>query len=91
MVTAFIAECQQEVSTFNPVVPGRSNDFSVRFSRELLEYTSEIQDEIGGAISFSESRTTTSWLPHKWYKRLHPVALLLQQTLRVIPQDFWGR
>ena len=49
MSRVVIAECKQEVATFNPV---RSNyaDFVIRRGEELLEYHSSAREEVGGAL-----------------------------------------
>jgi microcystin degradation protein MlrC len=44
-----IAECKQEVSTFNPVASTYA-DFQISFGAELLDYHRGIQSEIGGAL-----------------------------------------
>ena len=45
-----VAECKQEVSSFNPV-PSGYEDFSVSFGPELFEYHSQAREEVGGALS----------------------------------------
>ena len=44
-----VAECRQEVSSFNPI-RSRYGDFSVRFGAELFEYYSGARGELGGAV-----------------------------------------
>lgn len=50
MPRILIAECKQEVSTFNPHLSGYG-DFGVRRGRELLDYHRTVRNEIGGALS----------------------------------------
>ncbi len=45
-----IAECKQEVSTFNPV-PSQYRDFRVDRGPSVFEYHRGVRDEIGGALS----------------------------------------
>ncbi len=45
-----IAECKQEVSTFNPHLSGYE-DFGIRRGEELLSYHRTVRNEIGGALS----------------------------------------
>lgn len=45
-----IAECKQEVSTFNPNL-SRTADFGIRRGEELLRYHRTVRNEIGGALS----------------------------------------
>lgn len=50
MPRILIAECKQEVSTFNPHLSGY-DDFGVRRGEELLSYHRTVRNEIGGALS----------------------------------------
>jgi microcystin degradation protein MlrC len=49
MPKILIAECKQEVSTFNPHRSGYE-DFSVRRGEEILHYHRAVRNEIGGAL-----------------------------------------
>ena len=49
MQRILIAECKQEVSTFNPHLSGY-DDFGVRFGEEILDYHRTVRNEVGGAI-----------------------------------------
>jgi microcystin degradation protein MlrC len=50
MIRILIAECKQEVSTFNPHLSGYG-DFGVRRGHDLLDYHRTVRNEIGGALS----------------------------------------
>jgi hypothetical protein len=50
MLKILIAECKQEVSTFNPHKSGYE-DFGIRLGAELLDYHRTVRNEIGGALS----------------------------------------
>lgn len=50
MPRILIAECKQEVSTFNPHKSNYS-DFAVRYGMELVDYHRTIRNEVGGALS----------------------------------------
>ena len=50
MPRILIAECKQEVSTFNPNLSG-CDDFGIRFGDQILDYHRTVRNEIGGAIS----------------------------------------
>jgi len=50
MPRILIAECKQEVSTFNPHLSGYE-DFAVRRGEEMLAYHRTVRNEIGGALS----------------------------------------
>ena len=45
-----IAECKQEVSTFNPN-KSHTGDFGIRRGTQLLDYHRTVRNEIGGALS----------------------------------------
>lgn len=45
-----VAECKQEVSTFNPV-PSRFDDFRVVRGEEMFRYHRSVREEVGGALS----------------------------------------
>jgi len=53
MPRILIAECKQEVSTFNPYRSGYE-DFGIRRGAELLTYHRTVRNEIGGAIEVFE-------------------------------------
>ena len=50
MPNILIAECKQEVSTFNPHLSGYE-DFAVRRGEELLRYHRGVRNEVGGALN----------------------------------------
>ena len=50
MPRILIAECKQEVSTFNPHLSGY-DDFGIRRGEELLDYHRTVRNEVGGALS----------------------------------------
>ena len=50
MPRILIAECKQEVSTFNPHLSGY-DDFGIRRGRELIDYHRTVRNEIGGAMT----------------------------------------
>ena len=47
MPTILIAECRQEVSSFNPV-PSHYADFDVLAGDALIDYHRRVRDEVGG-------------------------------------------
>ncbi len=50
MAKILIAECKQEVSTFNPH-PSRYEDFTIRFGDSIFDYHRNVGNEVGGALS----------------------------------------
>ena len=62
MTRILIAECKQEVSTFNPHLSGYG-DFGVRRSHELLNYHRTVRNEIGGALSVFDEAPDVELVP----------------------------
>ena len=62
MPRILIAECKQEVSTFNPHRSGYG-DFGVRRGRELLDYHRTVRNEIGGALSLLDPMPDVELVP----------------------------
>lgn len=57
-----IAECKQEVSTFNPHLSGY-DDFAMRFGDDILKYHRSVRNEIGGALDVLEQRSDVLLVP----------------------------
>ncbi|MCA9084454.1 MAG: M81 family metallopeptidase [Planctomycetaceae bacterium] len=62
MTRILIAECKQEVSTFNPHLSG-CDDFVVRFGQDILNYHRNVRNEVGGALSVFESEENVEVVP----------------------------
>ena len=62
MPNIFIAECKQEVSSFNPV-PSTIVDFEQSYGAEILDYHRGHQTEIGGALTIFESQSDITLTP----------------------------
>src|SRR5436190_22081045 len=62
MPRILIAECKQEVSTFNPHLSGYE-DFAVRRGDEILNYHRTVRNEVGGASSVFESTSGVETVP----------------------------
>ena len=62
MKRILIAECKQEVSTFNPHL-SQYSDFKIRKGQELLAYHRTVRNEIGGALSVLEDRPDIELIP----------------------------
>ena len=62
MPTVLIAECKQEVSSFNPV-PSRYEDFRVSFGEELFAYHAGVRNEVGGALAVLASSPEVQAVP----------------------------
>ena len=62
MPRILIAECKQEVSTFNPHLSGYV-DFGIRRGEELLRYHRTVRNEIGGALSVFDAIPEVELVP----------------------------
>lgn len=62
MPRILIAECKQEVSTFNPHLSGY-DDFGVRRGQELLDYHRTVRNEVGGALSVFDALSEVEVVP----------------------------
>ena len=62
MTKILIAECKQEVSTFNPVLSGYE-DFTIRHGEEIQRYHRQIRSEVGGALSVFDAHSEVQIVP----------------------------
>ena len=62
MPRILVAECKQEVSTFNPHLSGYE-DFGIRRGRELIDYHRTVRNEIGGALTVFDAATDVEIVP----------------------------
>ncbi|MBP7140434.1 MAG: M81 family metallopeptidase [Opitutaceae bacterium] len=62
MPRILIAECKQEVSTFNPHL-SRHDSFAVRSGEALLRYHRTVRNEVGGALRVLDSRPNAEVIP----------------------------
>jgi microcystin degradation protein MlrC len=62
MPKILIAECKQEVSTFNPYSSGY-DDFGIRVGDELVRYHRTVHNEVGGALSVFDHSSDVTIVP----------------------------
>ena len=62
MPRIIVAECKQDVSTFNPV-QSRYEDFRVVCGSNLLDHHRGCREEVGGALSVFDSDSSVQLLP----------------------------
>jgi len=62
MPRILIAECKQEVSTFNPVLSGY-DDFTIRHGQAILDYHRKVRSEVGGALSVFDATPGVELVP----------------------------
>jgi len=62
MPRILIAECKQEVSTFNPHLSGY-DDFCVRLGNDILTYHRAVRNEVGGKlqVEFLDQGSEITW------------------------------
>jgi len=57
-----IAECKQEVSTFNPHL-SHIDDFGIRRGHDIFDYHRTVRNEVGGALSVLEAQPELELVP----------------------------
>ncbi len=62
MPRILIAECKQEVSTFNPFQSGYA-DFTLRHGQSILDYHRQVRSEVGGALSVFDATPGVELVP----------------------------
>jgi microcystin degradation protein MlrC len=62
MPKILIAECKQEVSTFNPCL-SRYEDFVMRRGEEILKYHRAVRNEVGGALNIFDACSDVTLVP----------------------------
>jgi microcystin degradation protein MlrC len=62
MPKILIAECKQEVSTFNPLLSGYE-DFTMRHGQAILDYHRSVRSEVGGALSVFDATPGVELVP----------------------------
>ena len=62
MPRILIAECKQEVSTFNPHLSGY-DDFGIRRGTAITDYHRTVRNEIGGALSVFDAEANVEVVP----------------------------
>ena len=62
MTKILIAECKQEVSTFNPHCSGY-DDFAIRRGADILRYHRAVRNEVGGALHVFDSAPGVQVIP----------------------------
>jgi microcystin degradation protein MlrC len=57
-----VAECKQEVSSFNPVA-SHYDDFAIGFGHDIFAYHRQVRDELGGALSVFDAASNVDLIP----------------------------
>ncbi len=86
MYKILVAECKQEISTFNPVET-QYEDFSINRGEELFSAHRGIESEIGGAIEVFSERDDVELLP-LWGARANSSGSLAQAGFDRLATEF---
>lgn len=87
MTRILIAECKQEVSSFNPV-PSTIADFNLSKGSELLDYHRGLQTEIGGALTIFAQQTDVTMVPGYSARAITSAGTLEADSFDQIAQAF---
>jgi len=82
-----IAECKQEVSTFNPNL-SRLDDFGIRRGSAFLDYHRTVRNEVGGALSILEYESSIELVPTYSAFFITSGGTLAQTDWETIARDF---
>jgi microcystin degradation protein MlrC len=89
MLKILIAECKQEVSTFNPHKSGYE-DFMIRYGDKLLNYHRTVRNEIGGALSVLDVANHVRLVPTYSAFFITSGGILAKESWQKIAEDFLG-
>ena len=89
MPQVIVAECRQEISSFNPI-PSRYDDFSVRFGAEVLDYYSTARGEVGGALDVLQAEDGYEVVPTYSAESITSGGTLNANDFERIAGDFLG-
>lgn len=89
MLRIIVAECKQEVSSFNPV-PSRYEDFRVVRGPAMLDYHRGVREEIGGAMSVFAGRSDMELLPILGTSSNTSGGVLAAESFERLCTDFLG-
>lgn len=87
MIKLVVAECKQEVSSFNPVA-SRYEDFAISRGGELFSYHRGVRDEVGGALSVLETRRDLHLVPTFGARAITSGGTLAAMDFRRISREF---
>jgi microcystin degradation protein MlrC len=82
-----IAECKQEVSTFNPNL-SRLSDFGIRRGHEIIDYHRTVRNEIAGSLSVFDKEKDVELIPTYSAFFITSGGTLAQSDWLVLANDF---
>jgi microcystin degradation protein MlrC len=87
MKKILVAECKQEVSTFNPVHSGRE-DFDITRGQAILDYHRPRRSEMGGALSVFDAQADVEVVPTFAARQITSGGLLAGEAFQRIAAEF---
>ena len=88
MPRIIMAECKQEISTFNPVA-SHFSDFRVLLGEEMLDYHRQVGEEIGGALAVFDKHSDVTLVPTAGMSANTSGGLLTQDSFRQLCDTFF--
>lgn len=82
-----IAECKQEVSSFNPVASHHA-DFAISHGAELLAFHRTARNEVGGALSVFDARPDVELVPTYGARAITSGGTLAAEDWNRLKQEF---
>ena len=89
MPKILIAECKQEVSTFNPA-PSSYDNYRVVIGAEMIEYHRNVDEEIGGALSVFDEVPDLEIIPACGASSNTSGGVLTAESFQRLCDDFLG-
>lgn len=86
MLRILIAECKQEVSSFNPVL-SQYHDFEVLTGQDLLSYHRDSESEVGGALKVFD-KAEVEVVPSYSARAITSGGILAQESFERICKEF---
>ncbi len=87
MSRIIIAECKQEVSSFNPV-PSGYDDFLVAHDKSLFEYHRMARDEVGGALAILDEIPGLRLVPAFGARAISSGGTLMAEAWKRLSEEF---
>ena len=87
MPKILIAECKQEVSSFNPV-PSSYADFDILFGADLLDFHHGLKSEIGGALDVFAEQGDIELIPTYSARAITSGGTLAADSFHRIGEEF---
>ncbi|MCC6457660.1 MAG: M81 family metallopeptidase [Caldilineaceae bacterium] len=87
MPKILIGECKQEISSFNPVL-SRYHDFEISWGQEILDYHTELNTEVCGALGIFQAQPDVTLAPAYSARMIVSGGTLAQADFERIKEEF---